>query len=72
MLVTDLRGLSSVGESEAGSVIAMVEKAMRIQQAEVARQDGTVRELDGHRLVSVFHGERGIIHAIRAARALLY
>jgi HAMP domain-containing protein len=70
VLVTDLRGLSSVGESDADAVIAMVEKAMRIQQGEVARQDGVVREIDGHRLVSVFRGERGIIHAIRAARAI--
>jgi eukaryotic-like serine/threonine-protein kinase len=67
VLVTDLRG---VGEGEAAEVIATVERAMRVQQAEVARQDGVVRELDGHRLVSLFRGDRGIIHAIRAARAM--
>src|SRR5207237_9353583 len=44
--------------------------AMKLQEAEVQRQDGVVREVVGHRLVSVFHGERGIIHAIRAARAI--
>ena len=70
VLVTDLRGLSSVGESDADTVIATVERAMRIQQAEVSRQDGVVRELDGHRLVCLFRGDRGIIHAIRAARAI--
>jgi eukaryotic-like serine/threonine-protein kinase len=71
VLVTDLRGLpATVGEGDASSVIASVERAMRIQEREVARQDGEVREIDGHRLVSIFRGERGIIHAIRAARAI--
>jgi len=71
VLVTDLRGLpATVGEGDAASVIDTVERAMRLQEAEVARQDGEVREINGHRLVSVFRGERGIIHAIRAARAL--
>ena len=71
VLVTDLRGLpATVGEGDASSVISSVERAMRIQEREVARQDGEVREIDGHRLISVFRGERGIIHAIRAARAI--
>ncbi|HYC90799.1 MAG TPA: protein kinase [Thermoanaerobaculia bacterium] len=71
VLVTDLRGLpATVGEGDASSVIAAVERAMRLQQNEVARQDGEVREINGHRLVSVFRGDRGIIHAIRAARAI--
>jgi HAMP domain-containing protein/predicted Ser/Thr protein kinase len=69
LLVTDLRGVS-VGESDAASVIALVTRAMRTQELEVSRQDGNVREIVGHRLVSVFHGERGVIHAIRAARAI--
>jgi HAMP domain-containing protein/predicted Ser/Thr protein kinase len=71
VLVTDLRGLpATVGEGDAASVIAVVERAMRLQEAEVARQDGEVREINGHQLISVFRGERGIIHAIRAARAI--
>lgn len=71
VLVTDLRGLpATVGEGDAASVIGAVERAMRLQQNEVARQDGEVREINGHRLVSVFRGDRGIIHAIRAARAI--
>ena len=69
VLVTDLRGIS-VGESDAASVIALVTRAMRTQELEVSRQDGNVREIVGHRLVSVFNGERGVIHAIRAARAI--
>jgi serine/threonine-protein kinase len=69
VLVTDLRGIS-VGESDAATVIALVTRAMRTQELEVSRQDGNVREIVGHRLVSVFHGERGVIHAIRAARAI--
>jgi serine/threonine-protein kinase len=71
VLVTDLRGLpATVGEGDAASVISTVERAMKLQEREVARQDGDVREINGHRLVSVFRGERGIIHAIRAARAI--
>ena len=70
VLVTDLRGLTTVGDSDAATVIGSVERVMRLQEREVARQDGEVREIDGHRLVSLFRGERGIIHAIRAARAI--
>ena len=71
ILVTDLRGLpATVGEGDASLVINTIGRVMRIQEAEVVRQDGVVREIIGHRLVSVFRGERGIIHAIRAARAI--
>ncbi|HYM60348.1 MAG TPA: protein kinase [Thermoanaerobaculia bacterium] len=71
VLVSDLRGLpATVGEGDAASVIASVSRVMKLQEAEVIRQDGYVREIDGHRLVSVFRGDRGIIHAIRAARAI--
>jgi serine/threonine-protein kinase len=69
ILVTDLRGLS-VGENDAATVIATVARIMKLQEREVFRQDGEIREIIGHRLVSVFRGERGIIHAIRAARAI--
>ena len=71
VLVTDLRGLPpTVGGGDAANVIADVARVMRLQEAEVDRQEGVVREIKGHRLVSVFRGERGIIHAIRAARAI--
>jgi serine/threonine-protein kinase len=71
ILVTDLRGLpATVGEGDAANVIGTIARVMRIQEAEVVRQDGVVREILGHRLVSVFSGDRGIIHAIRAARAI--
>jgi serine/threonine-protein kinase len=71
ILVTDLRGLpATVGEGDASFVISAVERAMRLQEREVGRQDGEVREINGHRLVSVFRGDRGTIHAIRAARAI--
>jgi len=71
VLVTDLRGLPpTVGGGDAANVIADVARVMRLQESEVERQDGVVREIKGHRLVSVFRGERGIIHAIRAARAI--
>lgn len=71
VLVTDLRDLpATVGSGDAGNVIAAVSKAMKLQEAEVERQDGFVREILGHHLVSVFRGDRGILHAIRAARAI--
>jgi serine/threonine-protein kinase len=68
VLVSDLRGVGV--EGDAAAVIAEVSRAMKIQEAEVARQDGEVREIVGHRLVSIFRGDRGVIHAIRAARAI--
>ncbi|HEX7151774.1 MAG TPA: protein kinase [Thermoanaerobaculia bacterium] len=71
VLVTDLRGLpATVGEGDATNVISVIAAAMRVQEKEVERQDGEVREIVGHRLVSVFRGDRGIIHAIRASRAM--
>jgi serine/threonine-protein kinase len=71
ILVTDLRGLpATVGEGDAASVIGAISRTMQMQETEVQRQDGVVREIAGHRMVSVFPGERGIIHAIRAARAI--
>src|SRR5438270_2135080 len=69
VLVTDLRGVG-IGDGDPASVIAEVSRAMKIQEAEVSRQDGEVREIVGHRLVSLFPGDRGVIHAIRAARAI--
>ena len=71
MMVTDLRGLpATVGDGDATKVIESVARVMRLQESEVLRQEGEVREIVGHRLVSVFRGERGIIHAIRASRAI--
>ena len=71
ILVTDLRELpATVGGGDAANVIAEVSRAMKLQETEVLRQDGFVREIIGHRLVSVFRGDRGILHAIRAARAI--
>jgi HAMP domain-containing protein/predicted Ser/Thr protein kinase len=70
LLVTDLRGLPPVGEGDAAELIATVGRVMKMQESEVERQDGEVREIVGHRLMSIFRGDRGIIHAIRAARAI--
>ena len=71
ILVTDLRELpATVGAGDAANVIAAVSRAMKLQETEVLRQDGFVREIIGHRLVSIFRGDRGILHAIRAARAI--
>lgn len=71
ILVTDLRGIPpDVGDGEAASVVALVSRAMQIQEGEVRRQEGEVREIIGHRLVCVFSGDRSVTHAIRAARAI--
>ncbi len=70
VVVTDLRGLPPVGEGEPSILIGAVTRVMKLQEAEVQRQDGEVREVEGHRLVSVFRGDRGVLHAIRAARAI--
>jgi eukaryotic-like serine/threonine-protein kinase len=71
VLVTDLRGLQPASaDAEATTMFEMVARVFRLQEAEVRRQDGEVREVVGHRLVSVFRGDRGVIHAIRAARAI--
>jgi serine/threonine-protein kinase len=71
ILVTDLRGLpATVGDGDAAKVINSVARVMQLQEQEVIRQDGEVREIAGHRLISVFRGERGTIHAIRAARTI--
>ncbi len=70
VVVTDLRGLPPVGDGDPALLVAAVGRVMKLQQAEVARQDGEVREIEGHRLVSIFRGERGVLHAIRAARAI--
>jgi HAMP domain-containing protein len=70
VVVTDLRGLPPVGEGEPAVLVGAVTRVMKLQEAEVQRQDGEVREVEGHRLVSVFRGDRGVLHAIRAARAI--
>src|SRR5205085_8034677 len=70
VVVTDLRGLPPVGEGEPAILVGAVTRVMKLQEAEVQRQDGEVRDVEGHRLVSVFRGDRGVLHAIRAARAI--
>src|SRR5262249_60427163 len=70
ILVPDLRGLPAVGEGDAAMLVGALGRVMRMQEAEVQRQDGEIREIIGHQLVAVFHGERGVLHAIRAARAI--
>ncbi|PYQ35445.1 MAG: hypothetical protein DMF57_03070 [Acidobacteria bacterium] len=70
ILVTDLRGLPPVGEGEPAVLVAALSRVLQMQEAEVVRQDGDVREVDGQRLISVFRGDRGVLHAIRAARAI--
>ena len=70
VVVTDLRGLPPVGEGDPALLVGAIGRVLRLQEAEVARQDGEVRQVEGQRLVSVFRGERGVLHAIRAARAI--
>jgi len=71
ILVTDLRGLPmSVGDGTPVSLMSLVTRTMRLQEDEIRRQEGTIIEIEGYRLVSLFTGERGVIRAIRAARAI--
>jgi serine/threonine-protein kinase len=70
ILVSDLRGLPPVGEGDPSLLVGALNRVMRMQESEVERQEGTIREVDGHRLVSIFRGDRGVLHAIRAARAI--
>jgi HAMP domain-containing protein/predicted Ser/Thr protein kinase len=70
ILVSDLRGLPPVGEGDPALLLGALSRVMKMQESEVGRQDGKVREVDGNRLVSIFRGERGVLHAIRAARAI--
>ncbi|HEY8181212.1 MAG TPA: protein kinase [Thermoanaerobaculia bacterium] len=70
VVVTDLRGLPPVGDGDPALLVGAINRVMKLQEAEVARQDGEVREVEGNRLVSVFRGDRGVLHAIRAARAI--
>jgi len=70
VVVTDLRGLPPVGDGDPALLVSAISRVMKLQEAEVARQDGEVREVESHRLVSVFRGDRGVLHAIRAARAI--
>lgn len=69
VVVTDIRGLPAAnGDPEA--IVGVLGRAIKIQQAEVARQEGQVRGVEGHQLVSIFRGDRSVLHAIRAARAI--
>jgi serine/threonine-protein kinase len=70
VVVTDLRGLPPVGDGDPAMLVGAISRVMKLQEAEVSRQDGEVQEVEGNRLVSVFRGERGVLHAIRAARAI--
>jgi eukaryotic-like serine/threonine-protein kinase len=70
ILVTDLRGLPPVGEGDPAMLVASLSRVLQLQESEVSRQDGEVREVVGQRLVSIFRGDRGVLHAIRAARAI--
>ena len=70
VVVTDLRGMPAVGSEEPAQLVSQISRVMKLQQQEVERQEGEVREIEGHRMVSVFRGERGVLRAIRAARAM--
>ncbi|HVR44006.1 MAG TPA: protein kinase [Thermoanaerobaculia bacterium] len=69
ILVTDLRGLS-IGAGDPAQVVRALGEVMKLQEGEIVRQEGSVADVVGHRLVCVFAGERGVVRAIRAARAI--
>jgi serine/threonine-protein kinase len=70
ILVSDLRGLPPVGDGDPALLVGALNRVMKMQESEIDRQEGAVREVDGQRMVSIFRGERGVLHAIRAARAI--
>jgi len=70
ILVTELRGLPPSGDEGPAGLIELVDSLVRLQSLEVKRQDGRVIDVAGHRLVCLFPGDRGAIHAIRASRAI--
>jgi serine/threonine-protein kinase len=69
VLVTDLRGFDR-GKIDPAAVLSSVSGAMQLQKAEIIRQDGRIVDVVGHRLVSAFSGDRAVLRAIRAARAI--
>lgn len=72
ILVTELRGVAvSTDPEDAERVIAQINAALRLQEAEIRRQEGQVREIVGQRLIATFEGERGVTFAVRAARAIV-
>jgi eukaryotic-like serine/threonine-protein kinase len=68
VMVTDLRGLSV--DLDPGEAIARLDEIVRMQENEVRRQDGLVASVSARQVVSVFDGQRGVVHAVRAARAI--
>lgn len=69
ILVTDLRGVGlEPGDPQA--ILAALGDAMRLQEGEIVRQEGVVLGVIGHRIVSAFSGDRGVVRAIRASRAI--
>jgi len=70
ILVTEVRGIAENATGEVDALVASLTKVMRLQEAEVLRQEGEVAEVSIHRMVSTFRGDRGVIRAIRAARAI--
>ena len=69
ILVTDLRGVTPGAEAPE-ELMERVATMFRMQEAEIKRQEGVVREVIGHQLVATFEGERAVLHAVRAARAI--
>lgn len=72
LLVTELRGIEvSSDPADAERVVSQINAAMRLQESEIRRQEGQVREIVGQRLIATFDGERGVTFAVRAARAIV-
>jgi serine/threonine-protein kinase len=72
ILVTELRGIEvSSDPADAERVVAQITAAMRLQESEIRRQEGQVREIVGQRLIATFEGDRGVTFAVRAARAIV-
>lgn len=68
VMVTDLRGIPAALEPD--GAIGLLEDLVRMQETEIRRQDGSVASLSGNQVLSVFDGDRAVVHAVRAARAI--
>jgi serine/threonine-protein kinase len=68
VMVTDLRGVTS--SADPGQTVSLLDETVKMQESEIRRQDGAVISVTGHQVLAVFEGDRGVVHAVRAARAI--
>ncbi len=68
LMVTELRGM--VTTTEPDEIVARLDEVVAMQEAEIRRQDGSVVSITGQQVTALFGGDRGVVHAVRSARAI--